>query len=377
MQSSQSWAKRVERSTNASKTKSRPSEHRIWLNNETGSIRWHNNKAVTGYIGQINNFDEARFAGDLVKRKLWQKVTGLSVNVKKRTVELEFESREEAVDLLTRPLNSHGTTMTFRESVEKLIHVSVLNAPLGMDLITIKDALVGYGEIHSVVQLEKDILDRTIPIGTRVVKFRKLEEAIPKVILIEGYEVRIIYTGQDEALRRQHEWNRPTQEEATYFSEPDEDEYITVQRKKSGKNSYDVEIIKDTSEHFIDTDRRADFVPENIQQLIERTKKPNMSFGEMRGILEHQSTSISELRSIASVLTKTSPNSICTFDWSAHVLNAKYDGYVPPDGRQIGDRDLPDEVDKRWKALHYKADIHDVNNSEDALMKHLRKSLRV
>lgn len=70
-----------------------------------------------------------------------------------------------------------------------------------MDLITIKDTLVGFGDIHSVVQMEKYIHGRVVPIGTRIAKFAKT----PKTLEIEGYEVRIIYTGQDEALRQQTE----------------------------------------------------------------------------------------------------------------------------------------------------------------------------
>lgn len=75
------------------------------------------------------------------------------------------------------------------------------NPRLGMDLITIKDTLVGFGDIHSVVQMEKYIHGRVVPIGTRIAKFAKT----PKTLEIEGYEVRIIYTGQDEALRQQTE----------------------------------------------------------------------------------------------------------------------------------------------------------------------------
>lgn len=99
------------------------------------------------------------------------------------------------------------TSVTFQEAIENLIHVSLFNIPLGYPIVNVKDEICVYGHIHTIVQIKKTILSRSVPIGTRAVKFTKIEEPIAKLIRIEGRNIRTIYSGQDEQLRKQQKEN--------------------------------------------------------------------------------------------------------------------------------------------------------------------------
>lgn len=102
-----------------------------------------------------------------------------------------------------------------------------------------------------------------------------------------------------------------------------------------------------------------------------------MKSGEMRDMLIYNSKSIDQLRAIASEITKTTPNTICTCDWVAHTLNTKYEGYAPQKDRDEGDKKIPDEIDKRWSVLYYHAELNDAIKNQKSLLSHLRKKSRV
>ena len=222
--------------------------------------------------------------------------------------------------------------------------------------------------------MEKNIYGRVIPIGTRVVKFLKLYEPIPKTLDIEGYEVKIIYTGQDEALKKQKQsdasWGARDVEDES--DDEEDDGFRTVQRRRKNNNNYDVEVIKPDDDGHMPSSDVKNHLPQNFDEIIKRSRKENISFGEMRMLL-NQSTSIDQLRAIVSEITKTTPNSICTCDWAAHALNTKYEGYVPPQERDDGDKNIPNEIDKRWNGLYFHAELSDAVNSQKSLMAHLRR----
>ena len=151
---------------------------------------------------------ETQIAQALHQRGLWQSTTAVAVVNGGRKIEIEMDTRDNAVSLLMQPLNINGQSVHLQEAVGDLIHVSLFNIPLGFPLIQIKDELTFYGHVHSILQQEKDILGRLVPVGTRIIKFFKLDSPIPKSVTIAGRTVRTVYSGQDEALTKlRHEQN--------------------------------------------------------------------------------------------------------------------------------------------------------------------------
>ena len=164
--------------------------------------KWTNEKLITASISSIPRFSEEIMAKDLEKMKLWNNVTGLSVSGNRRIMELEMDDIQTARVLLDRGLFTHGRTLQFREATTDRVTVSLLGVPLGFPDLDIKDTLYTYGDIDRLYRLTKTIHGRTLPTGTVIVKFTKLDEPIPKNIDIADRRIRTIYTGQETQLAR-------------------------------------------------------------------------------------------------------------------------------------------------------------------------------
>lgn len=115
----------------------------------------------------------------LHRRGLWLSTVAVAVVNGGRKVEIEMDSREAAVQLLLTPLNINGQSVQMQEAVGDLIHVSLFNILFGFPLMDIKDELAFFGDIHSIKQQYKLILGRNVPIGTRIMKYSKIDRPIP------------------------------------------------------------------------------------------------------------------------------------------------------------------------------------------------------
>ena len=358
-----------------------------WFNNEPGiqGAQWSNNRLVVATIASITNFRDDQLAKDLATRNLWQHVKGMALPAHKRTIELEMRTREAALDLLTTPLATHGVSLEFREALGKLIHVSLIGIPMGYRLIDIKDHMVGFGTLHSITQLQRHLHGRKIRTGTRVAKFYKLDEPIPKHLAVAERRIRVIYSNQEEHLKsyrmRQAPLTAPPVEEnltsgtgATY-SEATKGAAVEVtkvanptdgsegvDRKKPPDPAPDIqsqhgntwynESKKGRRKRAPDSDNETEkYLPEDYEDMVRDLDPLICTWEDIVTVLGNNYTSYHQLHAMVAKLFgyDFKRNQLDIYNITQLVLDQLYDGY--PETFKDRDADIPPELITRWQTL--------------------------
>ena len=183
-------------------------ENFILTTKPTLCTKWKNDQLLAARISHIVNFDKNQAAKDLQKRGLWDQVNGMSVARSKRVMEVWFDNIVAARELLTTPLNTHGVSLTFVESVSDVVTVSLLSIPLGFPAAALVKTMEQYGTIKDHYPLREKVLNRNLPTGSHIFKFDYLSKPIPELLYFGRRIIRTIYTGQKEHLQ-EYEKNNP------------------------------------------------------------------------------------------------------------------------------------------------------------------------
>jgi len=108
-------------------------QHKAQLTNaSTLTATWKNDRLLAARIGHITNFSKEQLAKDLHGRRIWTQVTGMSIARSKTVMEIEFNNIIAARELLAMPLNTHGISLPFTESLSNIITVSPAKRPIGV-----------------------------------------------------------------------------------------------------------------------------------------------------------------------------------------------------------------------------------------------------
>ena len=168
------------------------------------------------YVGDIKHLYDLKYKEPLKevirglqREQLWP-LPGL--HLRRRNVEVRVDNEDMAARLETAAVTIGGRQINFRPATQPGITVSLIGLPLYYPIGDVKDQMSTFSEILDAYALRKrDHEGKPFVTATVMIRYKKMEEPIPRQLYFNSIPLRAVYTGQDLALA---EWERKKLEDA-------------------------------------------------------------------------------------------------------------------------------------------------------------------
>lgn len=111
-----------------------------------------------------------------------------------QSVQMHLTSNDAKKDLLKGGLPFKGGKLLFRDPQIRVHGITMVDCPTIYTLEELSKVMATFGTLHTSYNVTKTVEKHTFKNGNRVFQYRGFHTLPPKQLLIDGYQVRLVYS---------------------------------------------------------------------------------------------------------------------------------------------------------------------------------------